>query len=166
MAPKLEEVMILHVEQAKDDQLRMGGTKGGAMRAVSPLNGGYLKGDNINASLVQGGSDWIKFDTASGTVYLDARVHFRDPATDSIFYFRAEGISRLDEKSALIFAWSPEAKTTQASDHYLFVSPIFEVSKEEHKWMEQHCFVGHGFYTAPGDGTQGVTFTIYKLVSA
>jgi hypothetical protein len=31
--------------------------------------------------------------------------------------------------------------------------------------MEQTIFVGHGHLYAPGDGTQGVEYEIYKVVS-
>lgn len=62
--------------------------------------------------------------------------------------------------------WSPDAKTTKSEDHYFFTTPIFEVSSEHLKWMEQNVFISHGHFYIPGDGSQAVEYEVYKVVSA
>ena len=165
MAPTLEQVLSIRIFRSKDDVLTFGSTKGNAQRFIQPLIGGYLRGDGINADFVQGGSDWVSFDAATGTGHLDARLQFQDKQTGAAFYVSFTGIVKFDEKIQLVMQWSPEAKTTQSKDHYSFTNPVFEVSNEEHKWMEQTVFVGHGHYYVPGDGTQAVEYEVYKLVT-
>jgi hypothetical protein len=107
----------------------------------------------------------VRFNTATGTAYLDARLHFRDNNTNALFYVRFEGVVKIDAKISLVMSWSPEAATSKSSDHYHFIHPIIETSSAEHKWLEETAFVGHGHYFIPGDGTQAVEFEIYKLVT-
>lgn len=165
MPPTLEHVLTMRIFRKKEDHIGFNSTRGDAHRHVSPLSGGYLQGDNVNAQLAPGCSDWLRVDIATGTGYLDARLQFRDDASGAAFYIRFEGVIRLDPKIQRIIEWSPEAATTESKDHYSFINPVIEVSKEEHKWMEQTAFVGHGHYVIPGDGTQAVEYEIYKLIS-
>lgn len=174
MVPKLVDVLQLRLYQSKDDQLRFGSTKGSAQRFVAPLEGGFLKSTNnsgtIEADLVQGGSDWLRFDSVEGLGHLDARLHFRDRKNrDRLFYVRFEGLVRLDEKIQLVFEWSDQAVTTKSSEHYNFVGPIVEVSRDEDKWMEKTVFIGHGHYVVErpesGPQRQAVEYEIYKLAS-
>jgi len=165
MAPSLEHVLDLRIYRSKTDTLALNSTKGNAQRFISPLTGGYLKGSSFSADFVQGGSDWLHVDPATGTTYLDARLHFREQSTGDVFYIRFTGVMRLDASIEKVLQWSPEARSTRAAEHYSFVSPVIEVSAERHKWMEQTAFVGHGHYYVPGDGTQAVEFEIYRLVT-
>ena len=64
-----------------------------------------------------------------------------------------------------VLEWSPEARTTEGSEHYFLTTPKFEVNREELKWMEQTVFVARGHFVVPGDRTQAVEYEIYKVVS-
>ena len=46
-----------------------------------------------------------------------------------------------------------------------FTKPIFEVSSERLKWMEQHIFLSHGHFHVE-NGTQSVEYDVYKVLSA
>ena len=48
----------------------------------------------------------------------------------------------MDAEVQKILEWSPEARTTESSEHYFFSTPRFEVSSERLKWMEQEVFIG------------------------
>lgn len=165
MAPSLEHVLDLRIFRSKEDTLSLNSTKGNAQRFISPLTGGYFKGADFCADLVQGGSDWLHLDPNTGTAYLDARLHFREKDTGSVFYVHFTGIMRLDATIEKVLQWGPEARSTKAGEHYSFVDPVIEVSSDKHKWMERTAFVGHGHYYVPGDGTQAVEFEIYQLVT-
>lgn len=157
--------MTIRIVLSREDTLHMGTVNGGAQRIICPITSGFLKGEGFDAVLVQGGSDWISVDSATGTAYLDIRTHFRDRQSGDVFYVQAKGISRVDEKVQLVMAWNPDAKTTKGGDHYAFSTPTFEVSGEKHKWMERTAFVGQGHWEVPGDGTQAVEQEIYRLVA-
>lgn len=165
MAPSLEHVLDLRIYRSKEDTLAFNSTKGSALRFISPLTGGYFKGDGFCADFVQGGSDWLRLDSATGTAYLDARLHFREKDTGDVFYVRFEGVMKLDAEIEKVLQWSPEARSTKAGEHYSFISPVVEVSNAKYKWMERTALVGHGHYYVPGDGTQAVEFEIYQLVT-
>ena len=69
---------------------------------------------------------------------------------------RYEGVVHVDEASNNALHWSKEAKTTESKDHYWMCTPMYEVSSERLKWMEEWVFV-------PGDGTQWVEYEIYLV---
>ena len=164
MPPSLEHVLTFRAIFAKEDLLRLGSTKGGAQRLVAPVNGGFLKGEGIDAELVQGGSDWPYIDANTGTAYLDVRAHFRDKAGD-LFYLQYRGILKLDDQAQLAMKWSPDARTTKGGDHYWLMTPTIEASNEKDKWVEQCWFVGQGHWYVPGDGVFGTEYDIYKVVA-
>ncbi len=72
----------------------------------------------------------------------------------------------MDPKVQKVLEWSPDAETTKSEDHYFFATPVFEVSSEKLKWMEQTVFISHGHFYVPGDGRQAVEYEVYKVVSA
>ncbi len=47
----------------------------------------------------------------------------------------------MDPEVQKVLQWSPEAKTTKSSDHYVVTTPRYEVSSERLKWMEQEIFI-------------------------
>lgn len=86
------------------------------------------------------------------TTYLDARVHFRDETLGAAFHVRFEGVARTDEFLQKILDGSSDARTTQAEEHYEPNNPIFEVSREEDRWMELTSWVGHAHYVVERQG--------------
>jgi Protein of unknown function (DUF3237) len=164
MAPTLEKAFTLTVYLSKADILPFGPIKGGPHRYAIPFSHGTLSGSGITATILQGGSDWILLDTSTGVAHLDIRTHGRTDSGDHI-YVHYPGILKMDAATQKALEWSPEAKTTRSEDHYWMTSPIFEVSNEAHKWMEQTAFVGHGHWHIPGDGSQAVEYEIYKVLS-
>jgi hypothetical protein len=165
MPPKLEQVFTLRAFISKDDTLPLGSVKGGAQRTVVPVVGGFLSGSGLEAKIFHGGGDWSLLDAASGTLHLDARFQARSESGDMI-YGRYPGIIKLDPEIQKILEWSSEARTTESKEHYFFATPVFEVSSEKFKWMEQSVFVSHGHFVVPGDGTQAVEYEVYRTVSA
>jgi hypothetical protein len=82
-----------------------------------------------------------------------------------MFYATIKGLMKLDEAAQLALQFSPEAMSTNAGDHDWFTTPIFEVSNEKHKWMEQNWFVSQGHWHVPGDGTLAAEHDVYMLVA-
>lgn len=181
MAPTLEHLFTIRAYRSKPDTLNLGPTLGSAARIVAPLTSGYLRSalhdalpstsNSVNAALVQGGSDWLRIDPTAvpaTTGHLDARMHFRDESLGAIFYVRFEGLIRLDSRMQKILEWQPDAQTTESRDHYGFVHPIVEVSREEDRWMESTAWVGHGHYVVEHEGGEtkvAVEFELYRLVT-
>nr|POF13700.1 hypothetical protein CFP56_02723 [Quercus suber] len=169
MAPTLEQVFVLRTYHTKDDTLSFGSTNGRAPRFIAPLTGGSLRGSGVDAEFVQGGSDWRTLDTTTMTGHLDARMHFRSRARTDVFYVHFTGLVRFDEKIGLIMEWSSDVQSTTSADHYSFISPQFETSSAEQKWMERTAFVGHGHYVVEqdddGSQKQAVEYEIYRLVT-
>jgi hypothetical protein len=165
MAPKLEPAFTLRAFLSKEDLLALGSIRGGPHRYAIPVTHGFLEGSGIKAQLVQGGSDWLLLDTATGVAQLDVRTQARTSEGDSI-YIHYQGILKLDEATQKVLEWSPDAKTTRSENHYFITTPAFETSSESLKWMEQSLFIGHGHWVIPGDGSQAVEYDVYKVLSA
>jgi hypothetical protein len=164
MAPGLEQVFTLRGFISKDDTLAMGSVKGGKHRMIVPVTSGSLSGNGIEAEILSG-ADWPLLDPDAGIIYLDARLQARTTSGQMI-YIHYPGIMKLDPKLELGLQWSPEAKSTESQNHYWFAFPVFEVSSEELKWMEQSVFVAHGHWLVTDDGRQAVEYEVYKVVSA
>lgn len=162
MVPKLEQVFTLRAYIDHGHQL--GSTKGGAHRIIVPVTGGFIKGKDLDAEILPGGADWLLFDQPTGTAHLDIRAQARTSEGETI-YGHYPGILKFDSEVQKFLEWSPDAKTTKSEDHYFMVTPIWEVSSERLKWMEQTVFVSHGHFVAPGDGRQAVEYEVYKVVS-
>lgn len=169
----------MRLYRSEVDTLILPGARGSEVRAIAPYKSGFLhsasgssSGSAIDASLLQGGSNCLRVDMKAQpapTTYLDARVHFRDQALGASFHVRFEGVARLDEHLQKILDASPDARTTEAKEHYEFNNPIFEVSREEDRWMESTAWVGHGHYVVERQGEAmdvAVEFEIYQLVSS
>lgn len=165
MPPRLEQVFTLRAFLGKDNTLPLGSVKGGAHRYVVPVTGGFVSGSGLEAEILPGGADWLLLDTTTGTAHLDIRFQARSKDGDMI-YGHYPGIIKLDPAIEKFLQWSPEAKTTVSKDHYFFTTPVFEVSSEKLKWMEQAVFLSHGHFYVPGDGSQAVEYEIYKVVNA
>ena len=165
MPPQLEQVFVLRAFLGKDDLLNLGPVKGGAHRIVVPVTGGFVKGPGVDLDILPGGGDWLLLDPSSGTAHLDIRFQARSADGDMI-YAHYPGIIKVDAAVQDFLQWSPKAKTTESKDQYFFTTPVFEVSSEKLKWMEQTLFLAHGHFVVPGDGTQAVEYEVYKVVSA
>ena len=165
MPPTLKQVFTYRAFLVKDETAPVGPIRGGASRVVAPVTGGFITGSGVEAKVLSGGADWTLLDPATGTAHLDARVQARTSDGEHI-YIRYPGIIKIDSTLEKAFAWDPQARTTKSDDHYWISTPIFEVSSEKLKWMEQSVFVAHGHIYAPGDGTQAVEYEVYKVVSA
>lgn len=164
MAPILERVLTLRTVFARDKAHQPKCTKDAAERLTAPAVSGSLKSVDeeslVDAELIPGGSDWSDIDLSTGIVQLDVRLAFRDEDGD-VFYVKYQGIVRLDGPTELNLK-CPVERTKK--DHYLFISPTFEVTGPEYKWMEQCAFVGEGHLHISGDGTLGVEYEVYKLI--
>ena len=181
MAPTLEQLFTIRLYRSKADTLPLGATRGSGIRVATPYESGYLcstptststsSSSSINASLVQGGSNCLRLDTNAipvPTIYLDARVYLRDDASGATFYVRFEGVARTDDLIQKILEGNSDARTTESKDHYEFNNPIFEVSREEDRWMESTAWIGHGHYVVERHGDQmdvAVEFEIYRLLT-
>lgn len=176
MAPTLEQVFTMRLYRSEAGTVPLGSTRGSGVRVVTPYESGYLRGassdtNTINASLIQGSANTLRIDmnaSPAPTTFLDARVHFRDEKLGAAFYVRFEGVARVDEHIQKILDGSDDARTTESKDHYEFNSPIFEVSREEDRWMESTLWVGHGHYVVErkeGEMKVAVEFEVYRLVS-
>lgn len=168
MAPQLEQVGTIRAFLGpKEHILPLGPTRGqgSTQRIVIPVPSGFIKTTDFEGSIIPGGSDWLLLDTAGGVAHLDVRAQARS-ADGEMLYTHYTGLFKVDEMVQKFLEWSPEARTTESKDHYFVSTPVFEVSSERLKWMEQTAFVAHGHFVAPGDGSQAVEYELYKVVSA
>lgn len=165
MAPQLEQVLTLRAFLGKANTLQLGAVKAGPQRIIIPIDGGFIKGSDLNAEILPGGGDSLLFDAASGTGHLNVRFSARSEAGDMI-YGHYPGILKMDAEAGKCLQWSPEARTTESREHYWFATPVFEVSSERLKWIEQSVFVAHGHFYVPGDGRQAVEYEVYRVISA
>lgn len=176
MPPTLTHVFDLKCYRPRDGLLSFNSTRGDAPRYIAPIGSGHLKTNAkctthpvFTAELTPGCADWLRLNTTTGTGYLDARLQFQDCSDpSSVFFCRLEGTVKMDDEIRKIFEWRNDARTTRSEEHYSFMTPVFEVSKEEHKWMEERVFVGHGHYVVEredGEVRQAVEYEVYEVGS-
>ncbi|KAK3615602.1 hypothetical protein LTR56_026490 [Elasticomyces elasticus] len=166
MAPKLEQVFTMRAFLSKEDTLVIGPIHGGSQRMIAPVTGGFIKGPGIEMEFTPGSSDWPRLDATTGVLHLDVRSQARNRETGDCIFVTYTGFIKLDPLAQAVMEWSPDARTTESSEHYFITTPKFEVSSEALKWMEQTVFVAHGHFVVPGDGTEAVEYEVYKVVSA
>ncbi|KAK4565362.1 hypothetical protein LTR86_003979 [Recurvomyces mirabilis] len=164
MAPKLEKALTIRGYLLMEDVLQLGQTKGGAQRIIVPLSTGFIRGPDFEAKVLPSGSDWLSLDSTSGFGHLDVRINARSEEGDMI-YAHYTGIIKMDAVTQKILAGEPGVKTTKPEDHYFVSTPVFEVSSERLKWMEQSVFVSHGHFHIDDDGKPAVAWDVYKVVS-
>lgn len=70
----------------------------------------------------------------------------------------------MDSYIEKFLGWTAEDGTTKSTDHYFFTTPVYEVSSERLKWMEQNVFLAHGHFHVEC-GTQSVEYEVYKVLS-
>lgn len=130
--PKLTHVLNLRAHMGLKSGVA-GPQRGGAIRQLAPLTGGFLKGvpgtkaDGLDVELFAGGSDWLLVDMNTGTAHLDVRTHGSNQADEGIF-ISYTGYLKLDEHAALFQSFSPDAKTTRGGDHAWWSQPNFETN--------------------------------------
>ena len=66
--------------------------------------------------------------------------------------------------------WDSQANMTTSAEHYHFSNPIFEVSSERDKWLEDTAWIGHGHYLVDRNEVgevqgQAVEYEIYRLLT-
>lgn len=71
----------------------------------------------------------------------------------------------MDPYLQTFMGWSAEDGTTKSTDHYWIATPIFEVSSDRLKWMEQNVFLSHG-HCHVENGAQSVEYEVYKVSSS
>ncbi|KAK4495928.1 hypothetical protein PRZ48_013196 [Zasmidium cellare] len=170
MAPTLEQIFTMRLYRNKEDTLALGTTQGSSMHIITPYSSGSLRSTSINATLLTGSSNSLHFNPSTSTTHLDARIHFLDRALNAAFHVRFTGVARSDELIQKILDGDPEARTTESREHYEFMHPVFEVSREEDRWMESTAWIGHGHYVVERNEADGgieaaVEFEVYRLVT-
>ena len=104
----------------------------------------------------------LQTDPSSKVAHLDVRLQAR---TDSdSFYVHYHGVMKFDEAISNWVSRSKEAKSTEFGDHEWFMSPRFETSSKEFKWIESAMFLGRGRCIVDGDEI-AVEYEIFKVVN-
>lgn len=93
-------------------------------------------------------------------------LRLRDSA--HAIYVRYEGLLRVDAASHPQLMGQRNAASTRWGQHEWFMSPVFETSDPDLKWIEEACFVGEGRWVVEkekGSGEQeiGVEYQIFRL---
>ncbi|KAH7125993.1 hypothetical protein EDB81DRAFT_810253 [Dactylonectria macrodidyma] len=167
--PKLTHVLNLRAHMGLKSGAA-GKHRGGAIRQLAPLSGGFLKGvpgtraEGLDVELFPGGSDWLLVDEATGVAHLDVRTHGTTEEDDG-FFIHYIGYLGLDKHAELFQTFSPDAKTTKAGDHHWWSQPNFETSSEKYQWMTTSMFIGRGHWWKGEDGTQAVEYEIYEVTN-
>ena len=151
MAPDLKHVFNMRIQLSKEGTHTLGPQKGagGPQRFIAEFSAGLLEstpecpGQPFKAKIT-GGADWLLLDTTANLGHLDIRTQAKTDEDESIF-IRYNGVLRIDEATGKALQWSPDARTTKSEDQYWMGMPVFEVSSERLKWMEQSVFLltGH-----------------------
>ena len=132
--PKLTHVLNLRAHMSLESGVA-GPQRGGAIRQLAPLTGGFLKGvpgtkaEGLDVKLFPGGSDWLLVDMATNIAHLDVRTHGKNTEGDG-FFIHYTGYLGLDEHAALFQSFSPDAKTTKGGDHVWWSQPNFETNSK------------------------------------
>ncbi|KAJ5291839.1 hypothetical protein N7478_001090 [Penicillium angulare] len=131
-------------------------------RYIVPVTGGTLNGSGMDFHISGPGNDWILLDTISGIAHLDVRTQAQTAEGKSVS-IRFPGTVKMDEDVALILRFDPKAKSTNPGDHYFWTTPTFETSEQSFQWMEQHCFLGIGYFNVQ-KSKMTIVYDIYKLL--
>ncbi|KAJ5096970.1 hypothetical protein N7456_007691 [Penicillium angulare] len=132
------------------------------LRYIVPITGGTFNGSGMDFHISGPGNDWIMLDTVTGIAHLDVRTQAQTVEGKSVS-IRFPATVKVDESVALILRFDPKAKSTKPGDHYFWTTPTFETSEESFKWIEQHYFLGMGYFNVQ-DGKIAVVYDIYKLL--
>ncbi|RSM18679.1 hypothetical protein CDV31_002399 [Fusarium ambrosium] len=165
--PRLTHVLNLRAQMSLKSSVA-GKQRGGAIRQLAPLTGGFLRGvpgtraEGLDVELFLGGSDWLLVDEKTGMAHLDVRTHGNTKEEDGVF-IHYTGYLLLDEHAALFQSFSPKAITTKGGDHYWWSQPNFETGAEKFLWLTTTMFLGRGHWWRGEDGTQAVEYEIYEV---
>lgn len=109
----------------------IGQQRGGPVRIMAPLTGGFLKGvagskaEGLDVEILPGGSDWILVDQTTKMTHLDVRTHGKS-ADGHGFFIHYTGVLAPDDISAKFRAWDADAVTSRGEDHHWWTNPTFE----------------------------------------
>ncbi|KAL3433668.1 hypothetical protein BDV09DRAFT_196615 [Aspergillus tetrazonus] len=126
------------------------------LRAYYDIQGGTIKGPNINATIQRGGGDSL-LQRTDGWANLD--IHY--PAVTEQgewLYVRYIGVMQGTEALSKAFSKDPSAKSTDFEDQYMRVTLSFETSSERLSWLNKAAFVGKGKVDVTPEGT----FVVYE----
>ncbi|PVH72835.1 hypothetical protein DL98DRAFT_432472 [Cadophora sp. DSE1049] len=145
------------------DTLDLKTIKNGNNRIIIPITHGFIEGSGLDATIVQGGSDWITLDAKKNIAHIDVRTQART-ANGHAVYVYYKRVLKIDETSSKVLGGALDAKTTDFGDHHWFNAPMIETSDESFKWVESTLFVGEGHFVVDEEGS-AVEYQIFKVVN-
>jgi hypothetical protein len=122
-------------------------------RLVAPVEGGWVKGERINGTLVGPGADWVTVGP-DGYGRIDVRLQV---LTDDgvVLYVTYTGV--LEMTDALVAATMGDG-TTDFDDQYFRTTPRLETGDERYAWVNSTIFIARGRITE-----SGVEYEVFRV---
>ena len=110
--------------------------------------GGWMKGPNINATVVWPSADWLQV-MPSGALRLDVRASLKTEDGE-IIYIRYNGVIVHTEES---FERLMNGEVMTSMDHYFITAPTMSTSSEKYAWVNYLQFIGKVVEVKVGEGS-------------
>jgi hypothetical protein len=137
----------------KGERQMLEGAPRGSTRVIS-ITQAEIIGPRINASLLPGGSDWVRI-ASDGSTMLNCRMVFRT-SDGALFGVRYEGIRHGTPE---VIDRINRGEPFEATEIYHRVAMFFETGTQEYFWLNHILAVGFIRY---GDG--GPAYEVYEIM--
>lgn len=111
---------------------------GSMLREFTPVLGGVLVGERIDATVQPHGGDWSE--VSDGIFRLDARYTVRTN-DDVVIDVHNQGIAHADEE---VFALLASGVPASLDRSYFRTTPTFKTDHPDYRWLIDRTFVGVG----------------------
>lgn len=122
-------------------------------RRIIRVTGGQLQGENLNATVIPGGDDWITV-RKDGTIIQDVRILLRTD-DEALIMMSYRGIRTADPETLQRL---DNNEDVSPDEYYFRTSPIFETASAKYDWLNRRIFVSQGI-RLPGK----VNYSIYTV---
>ena len=117
------------------------------MRMYYEIDGGQVRGDRLNGTVL-GGGEWALIGQ-DGFLRVDVRMQI-ETDDGALLYVQYNGLAEMNE--ALVTALET-GEGTDYDDQYFYTNPRIETGDERYQWLNTSFFIGEG-RVLPGLGVE------------